>query len=239
MRKTMSKSLEKIDAVILCGGLGTRLRPVLGNEIPKVLAPLGEKILLDITLERLREAGFKRIILAVGHLKEQIKLHLTSEKGVVFSEEDEPLGTGGALKKALPRVKSGTFLVINGDMLFNLRFSEFLDLHVKNQNLMSMAVAKKNRDDVGNIGVGADFRIAYFKEKTGGAGASQDFMNVGAYFFEKEAAELFPAGDKFSLEYDFFPEIIKTGKCMAYKASTQVLDIGTPERYASWQKFLN
>lgn len=235
----MPNFLEKIDAVILCGGLGTRLRPALGNEIPKVLAPLGEKTLLDITIERLREAGFRRIILSVGHLKEQIKRHLSSEKNIIFSEEDEPLGTGGALKKALPRVKSGTFLVMNGDMLFNLRFSDFFDFHAENKNLMSMAVAEKNREDVGNIGVGADFRIAYFKEKTGGAEAPQNFMSVGAYFFEKKAAELFPAEDKFSLEYDFFPEIIKTGKCMAYKVTAPVLDIGTPERYASWQKFLN
>ena len=235
----MYKPLEKIDAVILCGGVGTRLRPVLGNEIPKVLAPLGERTLLDITMGKLREAGFGSIILSVGHLKEQIKRHLSSEKNIIFSEEDEPLGTGGALKRALPRIKSGTFLAMNGDMLFNLRFSEFLDFQVKNQNLMSMAVAKKNRDDVGNIGVGADWKIEYFKEKSGSNKDSQNFMNIGAYFFEKEAAKFFPEKEKFSLEYDFFPEIIKTGKCSAYFASTPVLDIGTPERYASWQKFLN
>jgi len=235
----MLNPLEKIDVVILCGGLGTRLRPVLGDEIPKALAPLDGKTLLDITLERLRDAGFRRIILSIGHLKEQIKRHLFLDKNIIFSEEDEPLGTGGALKRTLPRIKSGTFLAMNGDMLFSLRFSDFFDFHAKNKNLMSMAVAEKNREDVGNIGVGADFRIAYFKEKTGGAGASRNFMNVGAYFFEKKAAEFFPAEDKFSLEHDFFPEIIKTGKCMAYRVATPVLDIGTPERYASWRKFLN
>ncbi len=225
--------------MILCGGLGTRLRPVLGNEIPKVLAPLGEKTLLDITLEKLREAGFRRIILSVGHLKEQIKRHLFWDKNIIFSEEDEPLGTGGALKKVLPRIKSGTFLAMNGDMLFNMRFSDFLDFHARNKNLMSMAVAEKNRKDVGNIGVSADFRIEHFKEKSDDNEISQDLMNIGAYFFEKEAAEFFPAEDKFSLEYDFFPKIIQTGKCMAYKVSAPVLDIGTPERYASWQKFLS
>lgn len=235
----MIKSLEKIDVVILCGGLGTRLRPVLGNEIPKVLAPLGKTTLLDVTIEKLRDAGFSRIILSVGYLKEQIKRHLLLEKNIIFSEEDEPLGTGGALKKALQRIKSGTFLAMNGDTLFNLQFLEFLDFHVKNKNLMSIAVAKKNREDVGNIGVSADWRIAYFKEKNDDTKIPQDFMNIGAYFLEKEVARFFPEKDKFSLEQDFFPEIVKTGKCMAYRVSAPVLDIGTPERYASWQNFLS
>ena len=87
----MSKSLEKIDAVILCGGLGTRLRPVLGNEIPKVLAPLGEKILLDITLERLREAGFKRT--------NQIASYFG--KGCSFFRGRRAIGHWGRLEKSV------------------------------------------------------------------------------------------------------------------------------------------
>ncbi|MBU4374406.1 MAG: NTP transferase domain-containing protein [Euryarchaeota archaeon] len=96
----MTADLKEIDVVILCGGLGTRLKPVVSDR-PKVLAKIGEKTFLDILIDSLTKQGFKNIILCVGYLKGQIKNHFDRDKeyNIMFSEERETLGTGGALKR--------------------------------------------------------------------------------------------------------------------------------------------
>ena len=234
----MTNNFHTIDVIILCGGLGTRIRPVLGD-VPKVLAPIGNQTILEVTLKKLKKTGFGRVILATGFKKEQVKKCLAGHSSVVFSEEEELLGTGGALKNALRFVESQTFLAMNGDSLFDINFSNFFNFHKNSKNLLTIAVSEKTRKDVGSVDVDSKWKIMNFDEKKENVDFQKEFMSIGFYFFEKEAKNFFPKNNKFSLEYDFFPKIIKIKKCGAYFSEKPSLDIGTPERYFLWKSFLN
>ena len=135
-------ALKNIPIIVLCGGQGTRLRSVVSDR-PKVLAPLGTQTLLDSIIAMLRKAGFKKIILSVGYLKEQVKRYC-EKRGyqVIFSEEDEPLGTGGAVKAALQHITSNLFFVMNGDTIFNPDFSELYQFHKEKKGFMSMLISR-------------------------------------------------------------------------------------------------
>ena len=113
---------SNIDTVILAGGLGTRLKSVL-NDKPKCLAPINGKPFIDILLDYCIKQGFKRFILCVGYLKEQIIEYLNnrSDCEIIFSEEDEPLGTAGAIKNSEPFIKSDPILIMNGDSFINVQ----------------------------------------------------------------------------------------------------------------------
>src|SRR5690349_21298843 len=117
-RNTATARLGAIDAAILCGGKGTRLQPVI-SDLPKGLAPVRGRALLDILVEDLVAQGLRRIILCVGHMKEQIISHFSGRRDAdfLFSEETAPLGTGGAVKNAAEFIRSDPFLVMNGDSM--------------------------------------------------------------------------------------------------------------------------
>jgi len=236
----MSYNLEDIDVVILSGGLGKRLRPALGNK-PKVLAEVNGKAFLDILIDNLLDFGFKRIILSIGYQKEKILEHFREderrEEGytLVFSEEETSLGTGGALKKAEPLVKSDTFLVMNGDSFCEVDFYKLLDFHINRKTLLTMVLAQsKMTRDYGTIKLDDSYRIEDFKEKL--AGGRQETVNAGIYLMEKDIFRQMPGGRVFSLEYDFFPTIKEFG-CYGYLVDTELVDIGTPERYEKAKSF--
>lgn len=229
----------RAEAVILCGGLGTRISHVL-SDVPKVLAPIGDSTFLDLTLKMLRDSGIRRVVLATGHLKEKVRERFAHDKDMVFSEEDEPLGTGGALKNALFLVRSETFLVMSGDMLFkDLDLDDFFKFHNSKGGALSMIVAPREREDVGSVGINDLKKITHFYPRGVWEAGPEPFMNGSMYLFNKSISKFLPPSEKFSLEHDFFPEIIKKESCFGYFIPTPPLDIGTPERYASWQKFLN
>ena len=139
----MRDELEKIDVVVLCGGRGERLRPVLFNQ-PKVLAKIEGKPFLDIVIDNLLLYGFKNMILSVGYPREQIKDHFNYEKNynITFSEEEEPLGTGGALKKAKTLIRSNPFMVMNGDSICKVNLRSFLDFHTGKEALLSIVLVR-------------------------------------------------------------------------------------------------
>src|SRR3989344_5106594 len=147
----MYSKLKDTPIIVLCGGLGTRLRSTLPDK-PKVLAPIGEKTLFDFIIAMLTKAGFEKIILSVGYLKEHIKEHaLKNQYLVIFSEEEEPLGTGGAVKAALPFVGTKQFFVMNGDTVFNPNFEKLYVFHEEKDGIMSMALTTRYVGSGGNI----------------------------------------------------------------------------------------
>lgn len=226
----MTADLKEIDVVILCGGLGTRLKPVVSDR-PKVLAKIGEKTFLDILIDGLTKQGFKNVILCVGYLKGQIKNHFDCDKdcNIVFSEEEEPLGTGGALKKAKPLIKSNPFVVMNGDSICNMNFIEFFKFHTSKKGILSMVLARsKAVQDFGNVMLDSSQRITSFKEKA--ACTDECLINAGVYLMQKEVFSYMPDENHFSLEYDLFPGLID-GECYGFIIEDELIDIGTPERY--------
>jgi len=219
-----------IDAVILCGGQGTRLRGAISDR-PKALAPFGDATFLDILIETLKKAGFHHIILCTGYMKEQITRQFQSRKdiSVSFSEEAEPLGTGGALKNAQSLIRSNTFVVLNGDSICDINYHDFYHFHKNRQSLLSMVLVQKtDAGDFGSVTLDDSFRITSFKEKI--VNCNRSLVNAGIYFMEKEIFSFFPERDRLSLENDVFPAL--TGeRCTGFIIDSELIDIGTPERY--------
>lgn len=248
----MSRDLKNIDVVILCGGLGTRLRQEVPDR-PKILARVGGKTFFDLLIEKFVFSGFKRFILCVGYLKEQVKNHVVknykdlqnSGIEILFSEEIEPRGTGGALKLASPLISSESFLVVNGDTLHGFDFKDFFIFHKKGGALISFALTPAVREDGGVVVVAKDNGLINFAEKeilTAGERYMNPTqktlcgMNAGAYFMDRKVLDLLPFDNVFSLEHDFFPTIISKEKCLGFLTKGGAHDIGIPERYKEIQK---
>ena len=224
---------SEMDVVILCGGLGKRLRPVVFGQA-KVLAKIGERIFLDILIDNLLMQGFKNIILSVGYLKEQIKNHYSKnyDYTITFSEEEEPLGTGGALKKAKPLIRSNPFMVMNGDSICNVNFRSFIDFHVEKRALLSIVLVRSKTavQDYGSVTLDDSQRITDFNEKIANGSGSENIISAGVYLMEKNIFSFMPEQNKFSLEYNLFPKIINN-RCYGFLTEGEFIDIGTPERY--------
>ncbi len=220
--------LSNLDLVILAGGLGTRLRPIVSDR-PKVLAEVNGKPFLDILISSLSSLGFSKIILSVGHLKNQIKDRY-SNQGIFFAEEAVPLGTGGGVKNSEHLVSSDHFVVMNGDSWFKngVDFASIHDFHLKNEALVTMLLADPRKEkDYGAVFLDGSNRISRFNEKK--EHTEKHFLNAGVYIMKKNVFSLMPSGN-FSLESDFLPQLV--GKNFyGFPVDDQVVDIGTPDRY--------
>jgi mannose-1-phosphate guanylyltransferase len=230
-----------MEAVIIAGGLGTRLRPVT-LEIPKPLIPVQGRTLTEHVLDLLKEAGVTHVYLSVGHLAERIKGHFGDGSGfgvrISYVEETEPLGTGGWLRM-VPRIK-GDFIVVNGDNLFDLDFKAMIAAHRRHQATVTVALTKT--DDVASKGVAAleGERITAFVEKPKPEEAPSDLANSGYYLFNERVFDHLPAERKFMLERDLFPQLASEGKLYGFVSDGQWFDTGTFERWAEviekWRK---
>ena len=160
--------LSKIDAAILCGGLGKRLRGEIG-ESQKVMAKIGRDPFLDILLQDLAQQGFKRFILMTGYKAESLEEYYRTNKfGVTikFSREPKPLGTGGALKNARGLIRSDPFVCLNGDSLCSLDYQEFFDFYSAKKADAALVLSKvEDNQDFGTITLDRAQRIISFQEK--------------------------------------------------------------------------
>ncbi|MBI3601322.1 MAG: NTP transferase domain-containing protein [Candidatus Omnitrophica bacterium] len=223
------------DVVILCGGLGKRLKGVTGGA-QKVLAKIDGKPFISVLIDYIASQGGKRFILCTGHDAQGV---VKSLKGahpgltIVFSKEDEPLGTGGAIKKGARLVKSKQFIAMNGDCFCMIDYKQLLAYHLKQQAKATLAVTKlDDTHDYGTIEIDTKKRITAFKEKQ--SGLESALVNTGTYCFNKDVFSWVETEEKFSLEYDFFPYLVEQG-FYAFEVENKFIDIGTPERYA-WAK---
>lgn len=233
---------KNIDVVLLCGGLGTRISEVLKDR-PKAMADFGGEPFLNKLLDFFSKKGFKRHILCVGHMADFIKNYY-KENGrglnILFSEEEELLGTGGAVKNAESLIKSETFFVANGDGFCNVDLDSFLDFHLsKKERLASMVLTRPgDRKDAGNVMLDeGGLRIKSFQEKQE-IKESKKYISAGIYLFDKKVLSLIPPGEKFSLEYSLFPNLINKG-FYGFVAESEIFDIGTPERLKKARAYFN
>lgn len=220
--------LKDIDVVILCGGSGKRLRSIVSDR-PKPMAQVNREPFLDILIRYLRSLGFRHFILSTGYMADRLRKYFTQKKGrgIKFSEEKNPLGTGGAVKKAKNFIKSNPFLVINGDSFCRVNLREFPRYHEKNNALVSMVVAKNRENkDCGRVKLDNLNRISNFNEKA--ATKNNSLVSAGIYLLQKEIFSVMPKRTKFSLEYDLFPKLIGRG-FYGYLTDNILLDIGTPQ----------
>ena len=228
-----SKTTAEIDVLVLCGGAGSRLRPLISDR-PKGMALIGGRPFLDILVEDLLKQGFRRIIFCVGHLKEQIIGRYKSRDDVecLFSQEDVPLGTGGAVQKALPLVRGDPFLVMNGDSLCRVDFERFYSFHqAKAANASFVLTQVDERHDGGVVRLDRTQEVHSFLEKSTAGGRNDCFINAGIYLLQRESIEFQVMTPPFSLEYDIFPKLVNTKRCFGFVVKSELVDIGTPERY--------
>ena len=227
-------NIEALDVVILCGGLGTRLRSSIG-ESQKVMADVNGKPFLDFHVEHLKKQGVERIILCTGYKREEVENYYRAnetEIAIDFAREFEPLGTGGAIKNAEPLIESDPFVVLNGDSFCPFDLNELLDQYFKQDKLAAIAVAeKKDASDYGTIALDDSNGITAFKEKQSDVSG---FVNAGIYCFSGEIFLSFPHEDKFSLEHDVFPKLAEDSQMVGVKVKDEFYDIGTPEKYKAF-----
>ena len=231
-------AVDSIDVVILCGGLGKRLRSVM-VDCPKAMVKIDGHPFLDILIGYLAQCGFQRFILCSGYKREFIKKYYQRKKNrlqIKFSEEEEPLGTGGAIKKAQPLIHSNPFLVVNGDSFCQFDALKFLEFHKEKGAVISMAVTEsKKSDDYGNVILDGSNQIISFSENLNAE--DSQFINAGVYLFQHEVFSLMPWINTFSLEQDFFPKIVGSA-FYGYIIKGPLIDIGTSERYQKAKEYL-
>jgi D-glycero-alpha-D-manno-heptose 1-phosphate guanylyltransferase len=225
------------EAIILAGGLGTRLREVIGDDIPKAMAPVDGRPFLEYLLAYLEKWGVERVILATGYKHEVIEAHFGdryNEQQIVYSKEDEPLGTGGAVKKALEYVNDYSCYVLNGDTYFDVNLWKLGNTLRAKEAAAIMTLRKMG--DVSRYGVvkiDLDNRITEFREK--GADSGQGFINGGTYVLARQAFLDLDLPDKFSLEKDYFEKLYDTQRIFGVRCYSFFLDIGIPEDYEEAQ----
>ncbi|MCS1394250.1 nucleotidyltransferase family protein [Lysinibacillus boronitolerans] len=223
-----------MDAIILAGGFGTRLRSVV-SDVPKPMAPVANQPFLSYLLEYLKEYDINKVILCTGYKHQVIEEYFsTSYKqiNIRYSVEEEPLGTGGAIKKALSMIDSDHAIVLNGDTLFNINLSEFIDLHYKEN--ADVTIALKFLTDFDRYGsvVLEENKIIGFEEKSY---KSSGYINGGVYIINKQLLELYTLSSTFSFEKEILESKVDNLNIVGYKSSSYFIDIGIPEDYEKAQ----
>lgn len=228
------------DAVILCGGAGTRLRTVTGDG-PKAMAAVNGRPFLELLLKQLRRFGFKRVILAVGYRQDVIRDHFgDSAMGlkIAYSPEGTPLGTGGAMRNAAHLVQSDAALIMNGDSYTDADLAEVVaDYRVAKADVSMVVSPPDGRGDAGSVYVGPAGYVQKFAEKQGFS--EEACINAGIYVVSRELLRSIPSGAMVSLENELFPRWLGEGsRLKAFVGAHRCVDIGTPDRYQSAQQIL-
>ncbi len=220
----------ELDAIVLAGGLGSRLREALPDR-QKVTAPIGGKPFLAKLIDWLTKAGVGRIVLAAGHRASDVETVAAAYTGrkpaVSLSVEPVPLGTGGAARLALPMTGSDPVLVLNGDLFADIELAALRQFHTARHARVSLAlVGAPSAKRFGLVEIGSDGAVCSFSEKPAASGGGA--INAGIYLFERAALAALPEQTPLSLERDVFPGLINHGLyAMLFDAA--FIDIGTPE----------
>lgn len=220
-----------MEAIILAGGFGTRLKS-LGLDVPKPMVPVEEIPFLQYLMNFLQQNGVHTCVLSVGYKWEKIKDYF-GEKfkdiSLIYSIEDKPLGTGGAIRESLKYCKHNNVLVVNGDTFFEVDLKKMFDYH---NNLKSnFTVASKFVKDFSRYGrIVADERgkIIDFEEKQA---SGEGLINGGIYCLDKEYYLSKSTKGNFSLERDFLGRWVKEASYFSFTSDGYFIDIGLPEDY--------
>jgi NDP-sugar pyrophosphorylase family protein len=227
-----------IPALILVGGLGTRLRSVLPDR-PKALAPVAGRPFLSFLFDQLQAAGVRRAVLCTGYRAHQVEETFGSRYGdlaLSYSHEETPLGTGGALRLALPRLDAELALVLNGDSYVDCSLAEFHAWHREHGFAGSLVLTwVEDAARFGTVDVGATGRIQAFREKQGLS--RPGWINAGIYLLPRQLLEALPADRRVSLEREAFPAWLLGGLGGCARRAA-FLDVGTPESLAQAEAFL-
>ena len=223
-----------MEAIILAGGLGTRLASRLKG-LPKTMAPVAGRPFLQILLTQLRRAGCARVLLSVGHLHSVIQDHFGAAfeaMAIDYVVESAPLGTGGAIRLALAQAREDSVLVLNGDTFLDADYAAMMRFHAAEGAPVTLAVV--HRGDLSRYGSVTieGRRVVGFEEKgRTGAGPKQGWISAGTYVLTRNLAWPPALPEKFSIEFDFFVPQVARLRPAAFTVEGYFLDIGIPEDY--------
>lgn len=232
--------MRAVDAIILAGGMGTRLRGAV-PDIPKALAPVGGRPFLRILLDSLvRHPEIGRVILALGYQADRVIREFRGTTGypfrILFSVEEAPLGTGGAIRKALSQAKGETVLAMNGDTFVDVDFGKLIDDHERHGLPVTLVACRaESAGRFGTVMIDARGAVASFHEKAPGGGSG--IVNAGVYVIERRLFDGIEEGRVLSLERDLLPQWI-AGGIHVHRVDGKFIDIGVPESYREAQDYL-
>jgi NDP-sugar pyrophosphorylase family protein len=222
-----------MQAVILAGGLGTRMGPVT-RDIPKPMVPIAGAPFLVHQLRLLRSYEIRDIVLLTGYLGEQISGYFKSgaEFGVrlQYSQEPVPLGTGGALALAAPLL-GDSFLLLYGDSYLPIAYPEVLSrLEVGRKGSLMVVYDNRHEDTSVRNNVALDDAGSVLRYDKTGQSEDLQYVEAGVLAFRRDVLSLIPSGRPVSLENEIFPELIAKRNMLSFKSAQRFFDIGTPER---------
>jgi len=232
--------MNNTKAILLVGGLGTRLRSVVASK-PKVLASIGNESFLELLVRQLTSQGIHQMVMCTGYLAEQIENQFGDggrwNVSIEYSKEETPLGTAGALKLARRYVADcSDFLVLNGDSFLEIKYEDLIGFHRRQpQAVATIAVIRvQDASRYGTVNIDLADRIRGFAEKTGNA--APGLVNGGVYVFSRAVWKSIPDGPA-SLEREVFPRLLDQG-VYACEQRGRFIDIGTPSDYSRAQELL-
>lgn len=222
-----------MEAIVLAGGFGTRLSHIV-KDVPKPMALVANRPFLEYILDYLKNNGITRVILATGYKHDSIEKHFGNEYNgleVIYSLEDTPLFTGGAIKKAIRMCEDKKVFIINGDTYFDVNLYEMKEFHDSNDS--SITVATKLMHDFNRYGTVTlnNDRIVKFKEK---GYNEKGLINGGVYLLDKDVLKDVEQS-KFSFEQDIMEKKISCLNIFSFKSEGYFIDIGVEEDYYAAQ----
>ena len=230
------EDLSNVTVAILAGGLGTRLRSVVADR-PKVLVEIWGQPFLKYLLDQLNRAGFRKVVVCTGYLGQQVQAEFSSSYfnlSLVYSQESSPLGTAGAIRLALPVLKSDTVMIMNGDSFCDANLKEFWRFHSSkgvDATLLLTKVSDTSR--FGRVNIDREGHIVSFEEK-GKDGAG--WINGGIYLISRSLLFEIPEKGFLSFEQEMFPTWINRD-FYGYRSRGRFIDIGTPKSFAFAKQF--
>ncbi len=231
------KTEKPSKAVVLVGGEGTRLRP-LTYTTTKAMVPVLKVPFIQHVIHHLNKHNVTDIVLAMGYKPDSIKNHFEKAGNItarlIYSIEESPLGTAGAVKNAAPYIgKNETLFILNGDIFTDLNLTEMFNFHRTKK--ASVTIALTPVDDPTQFGVvelDDQQLVTRFIEKPRRDEVTSNLINAGVYILESEILERIPHGKRFMFEHDVFPQLIAEGvPVYAYTTNAYWIDMGTPEKY--------
>lgn len=219
------------EAIILAGGLGTRLRSVV-SELPKCMAPVAGKPFLHFVIEQLKRQGITRFIFSLGYKHERIEDWLNEQYPMLnfhCSIEEEPLGTGGAVKLACSHATGKNVLILNGDTFFNIDLELLSVFHETRDADCTLSLKPmQDFDRYGVVEISSDHSITSFREKSH---YEEGFINGGIYVLKREKFLQEDLPQKFSFEKDYLEQFFTRRKMVGLVQDEYFIDIGIPEDY--------
>lgn len=227
------------EAIILAGGFGTRLKHVVSH-IPKPMAPINNTPFLTFILERLNRFGIEKVVLSTGYLHDKIADYYQERYQniqILYSQETEPLYTGGAIALAMQKIDGNAAIVLNGDTLFDIDFEQFESFYLSKNTALTIALKRvDNCIRYGSVTIDDTQKIINFSEK--GTQTDIGLINGGIYLMDKNLLTEIVMPQRFSFEKEFMEKYYRQYDFYAQIWDSYFIDIGIPEDYYRAQKEL-